>query len=551
MSLLPCISKVFEKLIFKEVYLHLRRNNILSEYQSGFTPGDSTINQLIHINDMILRSMENSEDVLGCFLDLSRAFDTVWHKGLLYKLEKYGIRDHEQGSKTLSWFKSYLTNRGHRVSIDGSLSDIRTINAAVPQGSVLGPLLFLVYINDVTHDIDSKIFLFADDTSIFQNGNYNPDMANTINSDLNKISLWARKWKITINPTKTVCMLFTKKAKPNRNFHVKIHDEIIRLSDHHKHLGLWLSSNLTWTKHISELACKARQRLGCLQKHKYRMDRKSLEQCYISFIRPLLEYGGVLFDCANKEDLDILANIEKDAMRLITGARKRCIIDNLENDFKWPNLEDRRKLQKKLMIGKIVIKRFPNYLLQDLPTFYANSRAIRRNTFAIPPTKKDYYSKSFVPASVELWNQLPTEIRCINSYKALKAKLKKESLKNVPDYFHYGKRHLNILHTKLRLGCSDLNYDKSLIGISNTNACICGEIETAEHYLLECGRNLVAKINMLDSISDLLTSNGLNIPLNIELLLYGSVRLSDDKNKKLFSFVHQFIAESKRFAIIK
>ncbi len=308
----------------------------------------------------------------------------------------------------------------HRVSIDGKLSDIRHINAAVPQGSVLGPLLFLVYINDVTHDIDSKIFLFADDTSIFQNGNFNPDMANTINSDLNKISLWAKRWKITINPTKTVCMLFTKKTRPNKNFQIKINNEIIKLSDNHKHLGLWLSCNLTWTKHINEIACKARQRLGCLQRHKYRMDRKSLEQCYISFVRPLLEYGGVLFDCANQEDLDILNNIEKDAMRIITGARKRCIIENLENEFKWPNIEERRKLQKTLAIGRLVIKRFPNYLFTDLPTYYANSRTLRKNTFATPISKHDYYSKSFIPASVEIWNKLPLEIRSINSYKALK-----------------------------------------------------------------------------------------------------------------------------------
>ncbi len=203
-SLLPCISKVLEKLIFKEVYLHLRSNEILSNFQSGFTPGDSTINQLIHINDSILKSMDNGEDTIGCFLDLTRAFDTVWHKGLLYKLRKYGICDHFGGSKLYSWFESYLSDRGHRVTIDGKGSSIRYINAAVPQGSVLGPLLFLIYINDITDGIESSIFLFADDTSIFNSGKNTPMQAQVINSDLNKISLWAKRWKITINPTKTV-----------------------------------------------------------------------------------------------------------------------------------------------------------------------------------------------------------------------------------------------------------------------------------------------------------------------------------------------------------
>ena len=181
-SLLPCVSKVFEKLVFQEVYLHLRRNGLLSEYQSGFTPGDSTINQLIHINNKILHSLDNFEDVIGCFLDLTRAFDTVWHKGLLYKLEKYGIRDVPNGTQLHSWFFSYLHDRGHRVTIDGKVSSIKHINAAVPQGSVLGPLLFLVYINDVTDGIESDIYLFADDTSIFNSGKHTPTQAQTINS---------------------------------------------------------------------------------------------------------------------------------------------------------------------------------------------------------------------------------------------------------------------------------------------------------------------------------------------------------------------------------
>ena len=128
----------------------------------------------------------------------------------------------------------------------------------------------------MTIDIESDIFLFADDTSIFKSGKDNKLSANIINSDLNKISLWARNWKITINPTKTVAMLFSKKATPDRNFQIKIGNEYIGLSDHHKHLGVWLTSNMTWEKHIEEVSKKARQRLGCIQRHKFRLDRNSV-----------------------------------------------------------------------------------------------------------------------------------------------------------------------------------------------------------------------------------------------------------------------------------
>ncbi len=372
-SLLPCVSKVFEKLIFDKVYFHLRSHSIISEFQSGFTPGDSTINQLIHINDMILRSLGNMEDVIGCFLDLTRAFDTVWHKGLLYKLDKYGIKDHHTDCKLYSWFESYLCNRGHRVTIDGKVSSIKYINAAVPQGSVLGPLLFLIYINDVTEGIDSDIFLFADDTSIFRSGKNNQTLAQQINSDLNKISLWAKKWKININPTKTVCMLFSKKANPDNSFVIKLNNDIIKLSTHHKHLGLWITNNLTWKKHIGEIATKARKRLGCLKLHAFRMSRRSLELCYLTFVRPVMEYGNVIYDAASEEDLNVLSDIEKDAMRTIVGARKKCNLDKLYKEFKWPTLAVRRANQKVTTLGKIIIKKFPSYLLRDLPTYYGDS----------------------------------------------------------------------------------------------------------------------------------------------------------------------------------
>ncbi len=548
-SLLPCVSKVLEKLIFKEVYLHLRRNGLLCEYQSGFTPGDSTINQLIHITDRILKSLDDFEDCIGCFLDLTRAFDTVWHKGLLYKLDKYGIRDHINGSKTHTWFHSYLSNRGHRVSIDGKTSGIRHINAAVPQGSVLGPLLFLIYINDVTLGIDSDIFLFADDTSIFKSGKNNESLASVINSDLNKISLWAKRWKININPSKTVAMLFSKKVNPNKNFTIKLNQDIIGLSDHHKHLGLWLSHNLQWKKHIKESANKARQRLGCLSRYKYKLDRKSIEQCYITFIRPLLEYGNVLFDAANKEDLDVLSEIEKEALRTITGARRRSNIDAMYHEVSWPSLEQRRKDHKICILGKVIIKRFPNYLLQDLPTFYDNTRTVRNNTFAIPESDHDYYDKSFVPASIQLWNELPPEIRSIRSYKALKSKIKGISHIKIPEYYYYGKRTQNILHTKLRLGCSNLEADKFLIGLVPNDRCECdmNESETAKHFLLECGKNLVSKIKMMDTITDIIANKNAQIALNIDLLLYGSKHLSYKENCSVFEAVQLFIMESKRF----
>ena len=548
-SLLPCISKVFEKLVFAHVYLHLRRNNVISEFQSGFTPGDSTIYQLTHITDKIFKAVDEFEEVLACFLDLTRAFDTVWRKGLLYKLDKIGIRDNNEiGNKLFSWFKSYLSDRAHRVSVDGVLSDIAYTNAGVPQGSVLGPLLFLIYINDICLDVQSNIFLFADDTSIFRSGKNIEELASGINSDLNLISLWAKKWKIQINPDKTVGMLFSRKSEPSSNFIIKLANDIIKISQHHKHLGLWLSSNLTWTKHISELALKARKRLGCLKRHKYRLSRKVLERCYLTFIRPVMEYGNILYDSASDTDLKLLEDIEKDALRLITGARRLTNLEGLYNEVSWPSLMDRRKIQKLVTLSKIMIKRNPAYLVKDLPKFYDNVRNVYMNTFQPCLCKHEYYKKSFIPSVVKEWNSLPGYIRGIRSVDAIRSEMNKNFIKSVPSYYYYGPRKLSILHTQLRLRCSNLNSDKFRIGICDTSKCArCDDDETPNHYLLECFDNLIHRIKMLDYVTNVLLSNNLPDVINVEMLLTGIPSISNTDNEKIFQAVQNFIEDSKRF----
>ena len=157
-------DKVIERLIFKHLYNHLRDNNILSSLQSGFIPGDSTVNQLTYLYNVFCQALDSGKEVRAVFCDISKAFDRVWHAGLLLKLQAAGVT-----GKVLAWFKSYLSDRRQRVVIPGGTSDWTSIYAGVPQGSILGPLLFLVYINDIVVDIGSHIRLFADDTSLYIN----------------------------------------------------------------------------------------------------------------------------------------------------------------------------------------------------------------------------------------------------------------------------------------------------------------------------------------------------------------------------------------------
>jgi len=160
-SLLSCISKVFERIVFNDLYSFCIANNILTPKNSGFKLLDSTVYQLIHIVDKIHKGLDDKKDACMVFLDISKAFDKVYHKGLLFKLRQFGI-----AGNLYSWLESYLTDRYSRVVLSGKKSEWRILKAGVPQGSILGPLLFLIFINDIVINIGSFIYLFADDTTL-------------------------------------------------------------------------------------------------------------------------------------------------------------------------------------------------------------------------------------------------------------------------------------------------------------------------------------------------------------------------------------------------
>ena len=212
-SLLPSLSKICEKIVFARLYDFLLDIGFLYKYQSGFRPGDSTINQLIYIIHQIYLAFESGKEVRVVFLDISKAFDKVWHAGLLKKLEALGVRD-----PLLSWIESYLFNRKQRVVVEGQSSEWANINAGVPQGSVLGPLLFLIYINDLTNELISNPFIYADDTMLFEVVENVDVSAANLNDDLNRISHWSNKWLVTMNPSKCRSLVFSlKRVKKELN----------------------------------------------------------------------------------------------------------------------------------------------------------------------------------------------------------------------------------------------------------------------------------------------------------------------------------------------
>jgi hypothetical protein len=548
-SLLCILAKVFEKVIFKYVFNYFRDNFMISMWQSGFLPGVSTVTQLIEIYDQFCRAVSHGKDIRVVFLDISKAFDRVWHTGLLHKLRKHGIK-----GKLLAWFMDYLKDRQQRVIINGVASSWGNIEAGVPQGSVLGPLLFLIFINDITHVIrNCKIRLFADDTCLFIEVDNHIDAANKVNQDLATINDWSNKWLVNFSPQKTKDLVITNKATTDHP-NLSLDNQIIEKVSEHKHLGVTLTSDLNWKTHVYNIGKKAYNCIGILRPLKTKLDRRTLETLYKSFIRPVLEYADILWHIPadHRHVLDILERVQLEAARVVTGATRRCSTAKLYEEVGWETLSSRRELHRASMMYKIETGKAPTYLQDLIPDpIEARTRYNLRNRrdLQVPFARLQTYSQSFYPAAVRQWNSLSRKIKDAPSEDAFKARYLREYPRPKTNHLYYsGTRLLNIIHAKMRIGCSLLNYDlaTNLHVIPSPNClCIMGVPETSKHFLLECPWYTAPRVEMYGVL--------LNIPnlptISNELLLYGNPELDDQTNLSIFKNVHHFIKQTKRFNI--
>ena len=259
-SILPTLSKICESVIHDRMLKHCLENDIITDKQAAYLKGDSTVSQLLYIVHNIRKSWGEKKVTQGLFLDVSSAFDKVWHNGLLAKLSQIGV-----GGLLYNTLSSYLTDRKQTVVVDGEKSEILDVKAGIPQGSRLGPLLFIIYMNDITEDIESDILIFADDTSLFATGSDPAETAAILNRDLAKIANWADRWKVTFNAGKSKDIIFSNKCL-NNSPPLIFNDNYIERVNVHKHLGLYLSSSLDWSVQIKEVCLKTNRKIVCSQK---------------------------------------------------------------------------------------------------------------------------------------------------------------------------------------------------------------------------------------------------------------------------------------------
>ena len=285
----------FLKKKIKNLYSYLNANNLLTKNQSGFRPGDSTPNKLLYFVNEILHAFENTKslDVCAGYLDISKGFDKVWHDGLIFMLKQNGV-----SGSLLMFFQNYLNNRKQRVVLNGSYSGNSAVESGVPQVSVLGPLLFLIYITDLDRNIKSNIKFFADDTLLFSIVKYPTISASDLNHDLNIIFQWVHHWKMECNPdpTKQATEVLFSFEKFSLNHPKLIFDGtyVVKVNEQ-KHLGLILDSRLTFERHINERIIKAKKNLGIIKYLSNFLLLKTLDQMYKALVRSYLDYGDIIY----------------------------------------------------------------------------------------------------------------------------------------------------------------------------------------------------------------------------------------------------------------
>ena len=391
-------------------------NELLLPSQSGFHPGDSTVNQLIAITHQIHVAFEEypSRETRAVFLDISKAFDKVWHDGLLHKLESNGI-----SGLLRNLIRDFLSERQQCVVLNGKNSDWCHISASVPQGSILGPLFFLVKINDLVDNISSDAKLFANDTSLFTVVYNEETSATVLNNDLHLIKQWAFQWKMQFNADvnkQAVEVIFSCKRNKLAHPLIFLNDIIVKQLPKHKHLGLTLDSKLTFDKHIQESIIKARKGIGVIRFMSKYLQRNVLDQLYKLYVHPPLDYCDVIYhrhDPTFKlEFTKKLESVQYSAALAVSGAWKGTDMDRLYEELGWEPLYYRRWQRRLTHFYKLVNLKTPQYLAQYIPEQRHNPYNLRRcNTYPIMSARTEHFSHTYFPYCIREWNQLDSKYK--------------------------------------------------------------------------------------------------------------------------------------------
>ena len=429
-SVLPVLARVFEKLIYNQLYDYLDKNKLLFLNQSGFRALHSAVTCLLNNTDDWYVNMDNGRYTANIFIDLKKAFDTVDHDILLAKLRKYGV-----DNLAFAWFSSYLTNRKQYCRVNGVSSKTEDIKCGVPQGSCLGPLLFLIYINDLPFSLKKgKVTMYADDTSISYSSKNMEDINQTLSSELGHLKQWLQGNKLSLNVLKTQALVVG--SKPNIKKITEnvvdtpqflIGDAQVENVDQTKYLGVIIDKNLNWAEHIKSVRTKVSRGIGFLKYSRKFLPRNTLSKMYRGIVEPHFRYCCSVWGNCGVTRLQTLQKLQNRAARIVTRSNFDSSAKPLIHNLKWPTISDIIRSETATIMYKSLNGLAPKYLSKR---FVKNStRNIRqlRNTetdLMLPLRKTSNGQRGISFRGSKLWNQLDYDIKNAPSLATFKRRLK-------------------------------------------------------------------------------------------------------------------------------
>lgn len=418
-SLISTSCKILEHIIHKHIITFLNSHKVLTNVQHGFRRGFSTNTQLVEITHDFAQAINEGKQTDAIFMDFQKAFDKVSHAKLLHKLTCI-----LQNKKILDWITAYLTNRRQFVTVKNTSSKHAPVNSGVPQGSVLGPLFFLLYINDIVTDLSVHIRLYADDCVLYEKITSVDDQIK-LNRNFLKVISWCDKWQMPVNFAKTVFMRITLKKDPLL-FQYSTNNTILSEVTQYKYLGLWITKNLSWSKHIDFVVAKSLRKLFFLRRSLRSTTPSIRLLAYNAIIRPILEYAVVIWDPFTQTDIQKLERVQKKVVRFIYNSYGPTSITKLLLKSKFPNIPDQNRILRLKFLFQL-IKGHYAVDTSHIVHFSLGYGTRQRHNLTISPLmqRTNCFKYSFFPRTIVDWNNLHNDVVTLNTLSAFEESLQK------------------------------------------------------------------------------------------------------------------------------
>ena len=417
-SLTSVLCKAMESLLRNRVMDHLQENDLICKEQHGFTPGRSCTTQLLDTLDCWTEILDQGGCVDAVYTDFQKAFDTVPHRRLMLKVKAHGI-----SGKLYNWIENFLSGRSQRVYVNGSSSESAQVTSGIPQGSVLGPLLFVIYINDLPQHVKSQVRIFADDTKLFTRSD-TEEARDQLQQDLDSLQKWSDDWLLRFHPQKC-CVMHIGHQNEEKTYFMNVKDSDqkhpLAKTEAEKDLGVTVDNKLSFKQHINQVTSKANRNLGIIRRTFDHLPNHTFVLLYKAMVRPILEYGHSVWNPAQKMLIKELEDVQRRATKLVGGLKNKPYPERLKT-LKLPSLEFRRLRGDVIDVYKYITGLYDT----SRPELEKHTgRETRGNSIklAVNRSRLNVRSSFFSQRIVKEWNDLPEAVVTASSINSFKSRL--------------------------------------------------------------------------------------------------------------------------------